>query len=128
MQGQVHSLNSVLLFCKCRSSSITWIFSLMNPLFYSDAFCNRKVYNTLWWSKKCLKRVSNSIMKSSSAIFKYPIFETSWVKKWLKVVIDNNIDKEFRNKHIDCSKQFKWNLYFCVSGHSRPFWAVLKLL
>ena len=30
--------------------------------------------------------------------------------------------------HIECSKQFKWNLYFYVSGQSRPFWAVLKLL
>ena len=101
MQGQVHSLNSVLLFCKCSSSSITWIFSLMNPLFYSDAFCNRKVYNTLWWSKKCLKRVSNSIMKSSYPIFKYPSFETSRVQKWFKAVIDNNIDKEFRDIHIE---------------------------
>ena len=30
--------------------------------------------------------------------------------------------------HIECSKQFKWNLYFYVSGQSGPFWAVLKLL
>ena len=30
--------------------------------------------------------------------------------------------------HIKCSKQFNWNLYFYVSGQSRPFWAVLKLL
>ena len=33
-----------------------------------------------------------------------------------------------RDIHIECSKQFKWNLYFCVSGQSGPFWAVLKLL
>jgi hypothetical protein len=26
------------------------------------------------------------------------------------------------------SKQFKWHSYFYVSGQSRPFWAVLKLL
>ena len=30
--------------------------------------------------------------------------------------------------HIVCSKQFKWNLYFYVSGQSGPFLAVLKLL
>jgi hypothetical protein len=30
--------------------------------------------------------------------------------------------------HIESSKQFKWNLYFYVSGQSGPFWAVLKLL
>ena len=28
-----------------------------------------------------------------------------------------------RDIHIECSKQFKWNLYFCV----RPFWVVIKL-
>ena len=33
-----------------------------------------------------------------------------------------------RDIHIECSKQFKWNLYFYVSGQSRPFWAALKLL
>ena len=33
-----------------------------------------------------------------------------------------------RDIHIECSKQFKWNLYFYVTGQSRPFWAVLKLL
>ena len=26
-----------------------------------------------------------------------------------------------RDVHIECSKQFKWNLYFYVSGQSRPF-------
>ena len=33
-----------------------------------------------------------------------------------------------RDIHTECSKQFKWNLYFYVSGQSRLFWAVLKLL
>ena len=34
-----------------------------------------------------------------------------------------------RDIHIECSKQFKWNLYFYVYGQSRLFWAVLlKLL
>ena len=35
---------------------------------------------------------------------------------------------EVRDIHIECSKQFKWNTYFCVSWQSRPFWAALKLL
>ena len=30
--------------------------------------------------------------------------------------------------YIQCSKKFKCNLYFYVSGQSEPFWAVLKLL
>ena len=33
-----------------------------------------------------------------------------------------------RDLHIECSKQFQWNLYFYVSGQSGSFWAVLKLL
>ena len=33
-----------------------------------------------------------------------------------------------RDIHIECSKQFKWNSYFHMSGQSRPFWAALKLL
>ena len=33
-----------------------------------------------------------------------------------------------RNIHIECSKQFKWKLYFYVSGQSWPFWTLLKLL
>ena len=33
-----------------------------------------------------------------------------------------------RDIHIECSKQFKWNLYFYVSGQSGLFCAVLKLL
>ena len=32
-----------------------------------------------------------------------------------------------RDIHIECSKQFKWNLYFYGSGQSGPFWAELKL-
>ena len=36
--------------------------------------------------------------------------------------------KESRDIHIECSKQFKWKLYFYASGQSGPFWAVLKLL
>ena len=33
-----------------------------------------------------------------------------------------------RDIYIECSKRFKWNSYFYVSGQSLPFWAALKLL
>ena len=33
-----------------------------------------------------------------------------------------------RDIHIECSKQFKYTLYFYVSGQIGSFWAVLKLL
>ena len=42
-----------------------------------------------------------------------------------KIKIFVTIDRDI---HIECSKQFKWNSYFYVSGQSRPFWAALKLL
>ena len=32
-----------------------------------------------------------------------------------------------RDIHIECSKQFEWNLYFYRSGQSGLFWAELKL-
>ena len=32
-----------------------------------------------------------------------------------------------RDIHIECSKQFKSNLYFYGSGQNGPFWAELKL-
>ena len=38
------------------------------------------------------------------------------------------LEKQGRDIHIECSKQFKWNSFFYVSGQNRPFWAVLKLL
>ena len=37
-------------------------------------------------------------------------------------------DPNGRYIHIECSKQFKWNLYFHGSGQSELFWAELKLL
>ena len=40
-----------------------------------------------------------------------------------KIVLDKS-----RHIHIECSKQFNWNLYFYVSGQSGPFWPELKLL
>ena len=33
-----------------------------------------------------------------------------------------------RDIHIECSKQFKWKLFFYRSGQRGPFWAELKLL
>ena len=32
----------------------------------------------------------------------------------------------FRDLHIECSKQFKWNWYFYVSGQSGLFWGSAK--
>ena len=47
------------------------------------------------------------------------------------IMCANFSDKSFgpfiRDIHIECSKQFKLNVYFYVSGQSGPFWAVLKL-
>ena len=39
---------------------------------------------------------------------------------------DLNSIYSIKDIHIECSKQFKQNLYFDVSGQSGPIWAVLK--
>ena len=36
-------------------------------------------------------------------------------------------ESQSRDIHIECSKQFKWNLYFYGSGQSGPFLEELKL-
>ena len=43
-------------------------------------------------------------------------------------VLDPSFQPKSRDIHIECSKQFKLNLYFYVSGQSWPFWAALKRL
>ena len=48
--------------------------------------------------------------------------------KGSKLLFINNFIAWNRDIHIECSKQFKWNLYLYKSGQSWPFWAVLKLL
>ena len=46
----------------------------------------------------------------------------------MMMVIENLFTQPVaRDIHIECSKQFKWNSYFYVSGQSQPFWAPLKL-
>ena len=74
-----------------------------------EAVRGQKLYceRTLWHS--------NSMFGSSHSA-------TSW---FLVVEYVNSIARDI---HIECSKQFKWNSYFYVSGQSRPFWAALKLL
>ena len=44
------------------------------------------------------------------------------------ITIFNKIQDSYKDVHIECSKQFKWNSHFSVSGQSRPFLAALKLL
>ena len=53
-----------------------------------------------------------------------PFHVHMWYYIWFKV----QFLFSSRDIHIECSKQFKWNSYFYVSGQSQPFWAALKLL
>ena len=46
---------------------------------------------------------------------------------WLTLQ-SRNFQLQARDIHIECSKQFKWNSYFYVSGQSRSFWAAPNLL
>ena len=44
---------------------------------------------------------------------------------WIQLPFSTNARP--RDIHIECSKQFKWIVYFYVYGQSGPFWAVLKV-
>ena len=84
------------------------------------------VTNLLTKTKSCfLKPKQNTSLKSNSNFRNISCFSYFYCAKaniiCLVVVL-------LRDIHIECSKQFKWNLYFYVSGQSRPFLAALKLL
>ena len=66
-------------------------------------------------------------------LFSYLCFLPTWSRTtkawWLKFFFfATQIHITIRDIHIECSKQFKWNSYFYMSGQSRLFWAALKLL
>ena len=71
-----------------------------------------------------------SFLKGFLAYFKaekvnfFPILPES---KWQQFLVSDKSHKS-RDIHIECSKQFKWNLYFYVFGQNWLFWAVLNLL
>ena len=45
-----------------------------------------------------------------------------------KMLMKGIFDPYVRDIHIECSKQFKWKLYFYRSWQRGPFWSELKLL
>ena len=94
-------------------NSLTWISyfwaSSCPSMIFSGSLCTW-FWKSLW--KKELKLVENNC-------FPGPKTHGSYTK---------NAKIESRDMNIECSKQFKWNLYFYVSGQSGPFWAVLKVL
>ena len=65
-----------------------------------------------------------------SAIDKDLYKDTKRLWKMFREIIEGllHIHSQGRDIHIECSKQFKGNSYFYVSGQSQPFWAVLKQL
>ena len=81
-----------------------------------------------------------SIEKTLSLFFYYLSWHSTWKsviriiefqnakKAWTFFVANVRNQAQGRDIHIECSKQFKWNLHFYVSGQSQLFWAVLKLL
>ena len=66
-------------------------------------------------------------------ISKCPFGVIVWTKiptklTWRAYGVSTSFWHLYRDIHIECSKQFKWNLYFYLSRQSGLFWAVLKLL
>ena len=54
------------------------------------------------------------------------LFWLKWQRVTPKSIANYIFDVKARDIHTECSKQFKWNLYFHVYGQSGPFWPVLK--
>ena len=82
----------------------------LNPNFFPIWILGNKIpfLNFLVFAKYIFKKISSLFWTLKSEIKKFKPFP--------------------RDIHTECSKQFKWNLYFDVSGQIRPFWAALKLL
>ena len=91
------------------------------------------------WASNIIHDNANSIQMLPDRIFNHPLHTV--LPKRTSLLLANSANKYYylgkwssdthsptRDIHIECSKQFKWNSYFYVSGQSRPFWAALKLL
>ena len=92
-----------------------------------------KVTQEFWVIK--LKRGEENFFSSLAKTIRHKFQSYREVSKTLKQIWNSTIIvirikkcETARDIHIECSKQFKWNLYFYWSGQSGPFWAELKLL
>ena len=91
-----------------------------------DTFC----FFVTWQKHQSNPSTENQLSKSFLVhIVVWCTTETEHTATWL-IDLGNGSPEQpcLRDIHIECSKQFKWNLSFYVSGQSRLFWAVLKLL
>ena len=102
--------------CACTSIRYTRVADAI-----STFFGHLSLYLIFWYALLLSKMICNDFDDFFAGILNTYIFyhTDNWflsLKDWP------------RDIHIECSKQFKWNLYIYVLGQSRPFWAVLKLL
>ena len=105
-------------------------YATMNPFNYKNGFQN--VPNFFWFLTVIGPKLiySPELSRRDSIFLKlffvwyfgiWGLYLPKLSEKTLFCTVDRDI-------HTECSKQFKWNLYFYGSGQSGPFRAGLKLL
>ena len=94
----------------------TWKLRNRNIFFLLEGRYLRKTKALFWICKSIQDLLNKPTQWNETHSEDAHLFYTKWF--W----------EQSRDIHIECSKQFKWNLYFYVFGQSRPFWAALKLL
>ena len=99
----------------------------LNIIFASYVW--KKIQRTSFWLVNFFKtdcffclHIYHSKMNINCLIKDLKLFSIHWTTS-----LSTNEDQS-RDIQTECSKQFKWNLYFYGSGQSGPFWAELKLL
>ena len=132
----------VIYIKRCQSSSYEWMFQNTDDLFFYRPTTILDLSKLFWRWPNILDMVQN-VNFSSKKLFlsgskHFVLIEGKGISNAFK-----NFDNYFtplcvhskirgyemytcantRDIHIECSKQFKWNSYFYVSGQSRPFWA-----
>ena len=125
-------------------SIFSWRLKWMAVIFFNFTKCRTRIVPRLFFlvlGSYDVKRSWNSTfdfytfppsvcsVQLQSYTFSAPSYFCSYIYVWDKIISKVEIlYSKARDIHIECSKQFKWNLYFYVSRQTWPFWAALKLL
>ena len=82
------------------------------------AVCQQRIgQSTLIFNKEPLKPEGHGLLHGYVRFSRYE--KEGLIKQVLHICSTCKVGN--RDVHLECSKQFKWNLYFYVFGHSWPF-------
>ena len=132
-----------LLFARPKLSSYHGMYQQSSLHKWLHIFCKIKLWGTKTMVNTCKERSLSYVfivgqaktcrtflfglsmydfLDSILTLSKFYVYVQTYFGQFQKIL------DQTRDIHIECSKQFKWNSYFHVSGQSWPFWAALKLL